>query len=154
MFLFEGRFGNILHTGDCRLTPECLQSLPEKFLGKKGKEPRCQLDYVFLDCTFGRFPLKMPSRQSAIQQVHTFFLSILILEQLELVVLLLSNTDHSSNRISHIKILPLIYSFYCYLDWILSINGYTWYIVRELVYLVLCRYVICVICLKPIASYV
>ncbi|CDP04690.1 unnamed protein product [Coffea canephora] len=69
MFLFEGRFGNILHTGDCRLTPECLQSLPEKFLGKKGKEPMCQLDYVFLDCTFGRFSLKMPSRQSAIQQV-------------------------------------------------------------------------------------
>lgn len=69
MFLFEGRFGNILHTGDCRLTPEGLQSLPEKFLGKKGKEPRCQLDYVFLDCTFGHIPLKMPSRQSAIQQV-------------------------------------------------------------------------------------
>ncbi|CAN6711644.1 unnamed protein product [Malus baccata var. baccata] len=30
MFLFEGNFSNILHTGDCRLTPECLQSLPPK----------------------------------------------------------------------------------------------------------------------------
>ncbi|KAA8531073.1 hypothetical protein F0562_005782 [Nyssa sinensis] len=69
MFLFKGNFGNILHTGDCRLTPECLQSLPEKYLGKKGKEPSCRLDYVFLDCTFGRFSLKMPSKHSAIRQV-------------------------------------------------------------------------------------
>ncbi|XP_073060659.1 uncharacterized protein [Primulina eburnea] len=69
MFLFEGNFGNILHTGDCRLTPECLQNLPEKYIGKKGKEPRCPLDYIFLDCTFGQFRSKMPSRHAAIQQV-------------------------------------------------------------------------------------
>lgn len=69
MFLFEGDFGNILHTGDCRLTPECLQSLPEKYVGRKGKEPRCRLDYVFLDCTFGRFHQKFPSKHSAIRQV-------------------------------------------------------------------------------------
>ncbi|KAE7998333.1 hypothetical protein FH972_002890 [Carpinus fangiana] len=69
MFLFEGNFGNILHTGDCRLTPECLLSLPEKYVGKKGKEPRCRLDYVFLDCTFGRFHQKLPSKYSAIRQV-------------------------------------------------------------------------------------
>uniref|UniRef100_A0A2N9FT05 DNA repair metallo-beta-lactamase domain-containing protein n=1 Tax=Fagus sylvatica TaxID=28930 RepID=A0A2N9FT05_FAGSY len=69
MFLFEGNFGNILHTVDCRLTPECLQSLPEKYVGKNGKEPRCQLDYVFLDCTFGRFRQKIPSKHSAIRQV-------------------------------------------------------------------------------------
>ena len=69
MFLFEGNFGNILHTGDCRLTPECLQSLPDKYLGRKGRKPRCQLDYVFLDCTFGRFSGKIPSKHSAIRQV-------------------------------------------------------------------------------------
>jgi DNA cross-link repair 1A protein len=69
MFLFEGIFGNILHTGDCRLTPECLLSLPEKYVGKKGKEPRFRLDYVFLDCTFGRFHQKLPSKHSAIRQV-------------------------------------------------------------------------------------
>ncbi|KAK4393777.1 5' exonuclease Apollo [Sesamum angolense] len=69
MFLFEGNFGNILHTGDCRLTPECLQSLPDKYIGKTGKQPMCPLDYIFLDCTFGQFPLKMPSRYTAIQQV-------------------------------------------------------------------------------------
>ncbi|KAI3451545.1 hypothetical protein Pfo_008210 [Paulownia fortunei] len=69
MFLFEGNFGNILHTGDCRLTPECLQSLPDKYIGKKGKEPRCPLDCIFLDCTFGQFPLKMPSRHVAIRQI-------------------------------------------------------------------------------------
>ncbi|KAL7141986.1 hypothetical protein ABFS83_08G091600 [Erythranthe nasuta] len=69
MFLFEGNFGNILHTGDSRLTPECLLSLPDKYIGKKDKEPRCPLDYVFLDCTFGQFPLKMPSRHTAIRQI-------------------------------------------------------------------------------------
>ncbi|XP_050206243.1 uncharacterized protein LOC126655915 isoform X2 [Mercurialis annua] len=69
MFLFEGNFGNILHTGDCRLTPDCLQWFPEKYIRKKGKEPGCQLDYVFLDCTFGRFKQKFPSKHSAIQQV-------------------------------------------------------------------------------------
>lgn len=69
MFLFEGGFGNVLHTGDCRLTPEYLQRLPEKYLGKKGKKPRCQLDYVFLDCTFGKYYQSVPSKHSAIQQV-------------------------------------------------------------------------------------
>ncbi|CAK9148739.1 unnamed protein product, partial [Ilex paraguariensis] len=68
MFLFEGNFGNILHTGDCRLTPECLQSLPVNYLGKKAKKPRCQLDYVFLDCTFGKFSFEMPNKKSAIRQ--------------------------------------------------------------------------------------
>ncbi|KAF5480606.1 hypothetical protein F2P56_001342 [Juglans regia] len=69
MFLFEGNFGNILHTGDCRLTPECVQSLPEKYVGKKGKDPNCRLDFVFLDCTFGRCHQKFPSKHSAIRQV-------------------------------------------------------------------------------------
>ncbi|KAJ7945243.1 DNA ligase-like [Quillaja saponaria] len=69
MFLFEGKFGAILHTGDCRLTPECLQNLPENYIGKKEKEPRCRFDFVFLDCTFGSFSQSMPSRHSAIQQV-------------------------------------------------------------------------------------
>ncbi|XP_020225675.1 5' exonuclease Apollo [Cajanus cajan] len=69
MFLFEGKFGNILHTGDCRLTPECLLNLPDKYVGRKGKEPRCPLDCVFLDCTFGNFSQEMPSKHSAIQQV-------------------------------------------------------------------------------------
>lgn len=69
MFLFEGKFGNVLHTGDCRLTPECLQCFPEKFISKKGRDPRCQLDYAFLDCTFGRFHQKFPSKNSASQQV-------------------------------------------------------------------------------------
>ncbi|KAL7613128.1 hypothetical protein Lser_V15G05935 [Lactuca serriola] len=69
MFLFEGTFGNILHTGDCRLTPECLQRLPEKYLGKTSREPKCRLDYIFLDCTFATFSSKMPSKHLAIRQV-------------------------------------------------------------------------------------
>ncbi|WCJ24236.1 DNA repair metallo-beta-lactamase family protein [Euphorbia peplus] len=69
MFLFEGNFGNILHTGDCRLTLECLQCLPEKYVGKNGKEPRCRLDCVFLDCTFGSSHQTFPSKNSATQQV-------------------------------------------------------------------------------------
>lgn len=69
MFLYEGKFGNILHTGDCRLTIECLQQLPLKYVGTPGKEPKCRIDCIILDCTFGQSPLKMSSRQSAIQQV-------------------------------------------------------------------------------------
>ncbi|XP_006350962.1 5' exonuclease Apollo [Solanum tuberosum] len=69
MFLYEGKFGNFLHTGDCRLTIECLQQLPLKYVGTPGKEPKCQIDCIFLDCTFGQSPLKMPSRQSAMQQI-------------------------------------------------------------------------------------
>lgn len=70
MFLFEGRFGNVFHTGDSRLTPECLLSLPDKYIGKKRKEQKCPLDYIFLDCTFGQCPVKMPSKHSAKQQVY------------------------------------------------------------------------------------
>ncbi|GAB2232084.1 hypothetical protein Droror1_Dr00011106 [Drosera rotundifolia] len=69
MFLFEGKFGNILHTGDCRLTLDCLQKLPQKYLGRKDKKPKCRFDYVFLDCTFGKIPLQMPSKHSALRQV-------------------------------------------------------------------------------------
>ncbi|XP_022948241.1 uncharacterized protein LOC111451874 isoform X3 [Cucurbita moschata] len=44
-------------------------NLPEKYRGKSGKEPRCKLDLIFLDCTFGRFFQQFPSRHSAIHQV-------------------------------------------------------------------------------------
>ena len=69
MFLFEGQFGTILHTGDCRLTSDCVQNLPMKYILKKGKENICRLDFVFLDCTFSKCFLKLPSKESAIQQV-------------------------------------------------------------------------------------
>lgn len=69
MFLFEGEFGSILHTGDCRLTSDCVQNLPLKYIAKKGKENVCRLDFVFLDCTFSKCFLKLPSKESAIQQV-------------------------------------------------------------------------------------
>ncbi|CAL4960144.1 unnamed protein product [Urochloa decumbens] len=69
MFLFEGQFGAILHTGDCRLTSDCVQNLPMKYIAKKGKENICRLDFVFLDCTFSKCFLKLPSKESAIQQV-------------------------------------------------------------------------------------
>lgn len=70
MFLFEGSFGNILHTGDCRLTHDCLQSLPDKYVGRRlGEAPKCCLDYIFLDCTFGKSSHRFPSKHSAIRQV-------------------------------------------------------------------------------------
>ncbi|CAM8953705.1 unnamed protein product [Rhodiola kirilowii] len=69
MFLFEGTFGSLLHTGDCRLTPDCLLNLPDKYIGKKGRHPKCPLDFLFLDCTFGRCYLTMPSKHQAIKQV-------------------------------------------------------------------------------------
>ena len=68
-FLFEGQFGTILHTGDCRLTPDCIQDLPMKYITKKGNENICRLDFVFLDCTFSKCFLKLPSKESAIRQV-------------------------------------------------------------------------------------
>lgn len=73
MFLFEGKFGNILHTGDCRLTLDCLLNLPDKYVGNEGKKPRCPLDCVFLDSTFGSFSRAMPTKHSAIQQVRYLF---------------------------------------------------------------------------------
>ncbi|CAO1944199.1 unnamed protein product [Urochloa humidicola] len=69
MFLFEGQFGAILHTGDCRLTSDSVQNLPMKYIVKKGKENIYRLDFVFLDCTFSKCFLKLPSKESAIQQV-------------------------------------------------------------------------------------
>lgn len=82
MFLFEGEFGNILHTGDCRLTTDCLQNLPEKYITKTGKVPSCQLDFVFLDCTFGKSLMNIPSKQSALQQVKSFLPILFILSRL------------------------------------------------------------------------
>ncbi|KAL6616492.1 hypothetical protein ACP70R_038762 [Stipagrostis hirtigluma subsp. patula] len=69
MLLFEGEFGTILHTGDCRLTLDCVQNLPLKYIAKKGKENLGRLDFVFLDCTFCKCFRKLPSKESAIQQV-------------------------------------------------------------------------------------
>ncbi|VVB09646.1 unnamed protein product [Arabis nemorensis] len=70
MFLFEGSFGNILHTGDCRLTWDCIQSLPENYVGRRhGNAPNCCLDYVFLDCTFGKSTQRFPTKHSAIRQI-------------------------------------------------------------------------------------
>ncbi|KAL1556974.1 hypothetical protein AAHA92_12521 [Salvia divinorum] len=75
MFLFEGSFGNIYHTatGDCRLTIECLLSLPDKYIGKKGKEPKCPFDYIFLDCMFGLYPLKIPSNTQRNSRLLTVY---------------------------------------------------------------------------------
>ncbi|WVZ95531.1 hypothetical protein U9M48_041284 [Paspalum notatum var. saurae] len=58
MFLFEGPFGTVLHTGDCRLTPDCLSALTAR-----------RIDYLFLDCTFARCPLHFPTKEDSIRQV-------------------------------------------------------------------------------------
>jgi DNA cross-link repair 1A protein len=65
MLLFEGPFGNVLHTGDSRLTAECLNQLPRHFV--RGTEGA--LDCVYLDCTFGNETTVMPSKEEAIEQV-------------------------------------------------------------------------------------
>lgn len=64
MLLFEGNFGKVLHTGDCRLTIGCLNKLPPQYVSKGGA-----LDCLYLDCTFGKEAIVMPSREDAIQQV-------------------------------------------------------------------------------------
>ncbi|XP_020531826.1 uncharacterized protein LOC18448254 isoform X2 [Amborella trichopoda] len=69
MLLFEGDFGSILHTGDCRLTYNCLEYLPLKYITKTGRKSVGCLDYLFLDCTFARYPSRIPSKKAAIEQV-------------------------------------------------------------------------------------
>ena len=66
MFLFEGTFGNILHTGDCRLSSDCLKKLPLRYMAAEGS--KTHLDFVFLDCTFARCPSPFPSKEKATQQ--------------------------------------------------------------------------------------
>lgn len=75
MFLFEGEFGNIFHAGDSRLTPDCLQNLPEKYFARRGCDPNCRLDFVYLDCTFGKYYQSIPSKHSAIRQVMIYMSS-------------------------------------------------------------------------------
>ncbi|CAD6266292.1 unnamed protein product [Miscanthus lutarioriparius] len=62
MFLFEGPFGSVLHTGDCRLTPDCLTALTPPHLARR-------IDYLFLDCTFARCALRFPTKEDSIRQV-------------------------------------------------------------------------------------
>ncbi|KAL3698166.1 hypothetical protein R1sor_012242 [Riccia sorocarpa] len=70
MFLFEGNFGNVLHTGDCRLTDDCLKNILGKY-----KAQQCVLDCVYLDCTLGRERLRIPSKQEAFQHVQQCILN-------------------------------------------------------------------------------
>jgi len=67
MLLFEGDFGNVLHTGDCRLSSDCLSKLPRKFTVRRANTCKDCLDCLYLDCTFGRESFKMPSKYSAIR---------------------------------------------------------------------------------------
>ncbi|XP_034600289.1 uncharacterized protein [Setaria viridis] len=60
MFLFEGPFGAVLHTGDCRLTLDCLSALMP-LLARR-------IYYLFLDCTFARCPLQFPTKEDSIRQ--------------------------------------------------------------------------------------
>ncbi|XP_047050665.1 uncharacterized protein LOC124655877 [Lolium rigidum] len=74
MFLFEGAFGNVLHTGDCRLTPDCIQGLPLGYITVEGSgasqaPPSCRIDYLFLDCTFAKCSLQFPTKEASIRQV-------------------------------------------------------------------------------------
>ncbi|CAK9872118.1 unnamed protein product [Sphagnum jensenii] len=68
MLLFEGIFGSVLHTGDCRLTRDCLNQLPAKYVMNAAHKGGT-IDCIYLDCTFGKEMMAMPTRQDAIQQV-------------------------------------------------------------------------------------
>ncbi|TVU50456.1 hypothetical protein EJB05_01828, partial [Eragrostis curvula] len=63
MFLFKGAFGTVLHTGDCRLTTDCVHALPLL------PHPSRRIDYIFLDCTFARCTLQFPTKHDSIRQV-------------------------------------------------------------------------------------
>ncbi|KAL0378249.1 UNVERIFIED_CONTAM: 5' exonuclease Apollo [Sesamum radiatum] len=49
MFLFEGNFGNILHTGDCRLIPECFAKLAGQVINCIWKHPDARTVYLTCD---------------------------------------------------------------------------------------------------------
>lgn len=73
MFLFEGAFGSVLHTGDCRLTPDCLRGLPLRYINADGSgasQASCRVDYLFLDCTFATCSLQFPAKEDSIRQVR------------------------------------------------------------------------------------
>ena len=65
MLLFEGPFGKVLHTGDCRLTTDCLNQLLGCFVQSSGRVLHC----LYLDCTFGMENMIMPTKKEAIEQV-------------------------------------------------------------------------------------
>ncbi|KAM0851690.1 hypothetical protein ACQ4PT_052247 [Festuca glaucescens] len=78
MFLLEGAIGNVLHTGDCQLTPDCIQGLPLRYItveipGATQATLSCRIDYLFLDCTFSKRSLQFPAKEalhSAGDQLH------------------------------------------------------------------------------------
>lgn len=69
MFLLEGYFGRILHTGDCRFTPSMLENdadggLSERLFGAASGG----IDVMYLDNTFGNPRHQFPSRNVAAEQ--------------------------------------------------------------------------------------
>lgn len=72
MFIYEGNYGNVLHTGDARLEASIVRKLPERVL----ERPR-YLDRVFLDATFGGrnvilsdFPTRDESVEMALKVIY------------------------------------------------------------------------------------
>ena len=72
MFLYEGNFGSVLHTGDARLEENVFRKLPDRVLSRPG-----YLDRVFLDATFGgrnvvlsEFPTREQSVDMALKVIY------------------------------------------------------------------------------------
>jgi len=64
MFLFEGRFGKILHTGDFRLCDSMLQNPTLKMISESES-----LDLLYVDNTFEETGNEFPVREQAMQEV-------------------------------------------------------------------------------------
>eukprot|EP00873_Tetraselmis_striata_P029571 jgi/Tetstr1/449835/TSEL_036898.t1 len=64
MFLFQGAFGTVLHTGDCRLTPSVVSSV------QAAMPPDTPLDLVYLDCTFASYRKEFPSVRDALRHAE------------------------------------------------------------------------------------
>ena len=75
MFLFEGDFGNILHTRDYRLSSDYLVQLPLKLTVRKSSTSKDCLDCLYLDCTFGKESFNMPSKH-ATSMIHSLKLNL------------------------------------------------------------------------------
>jgi DNA cross-link repair 1B protein len=72
MFLFKGKFGSVLHTGDFRFSETMLENpflFPPERRNKEQRGMSIEIDTLFLDNTFADPRFDTPSREEAYSQL-------------------------------------------------------------------------------------
>lgn len=68
MYLFKGKMGNVLHTGDFRFSEQMFDNpclFPRERRNKDMRQIAVDIDYLFLDNTFANPEYDFPSREEA-----------------------------------------------------------------------------------------